>query len=77
MSCCYAVHRCRPYRVLSEHGELRHRSCERGDHVLLVVHVRLPETGRAGVARELAVGLETNLAVQRGHHLALVGAVAW
>ena len=43
--------------------------------MLLVVDVRLPETRSAGVARELAVGLQTNLAAERRHDLALVRAI--
>ena len=57
-------------RVLPEHRQLRHRRRKRAHHVLLVVHVRLPQARRARVARELAVGLQPDLAAQGRHDLA-------
>ena len=58
--------------VVAEDGHLAERGLERGLELRLVVHERLPLAGRARVARELRVGLETELAVERRLDLALV-----
>lgn len=63
-------------RVLAEHGHLRERGLERALQLRLVVHERLPLAGRTLVAREQAVGLETELAAERRLDLTLVAAVA-
>ena len=61
---------------MAEDGHLAERSLERGSHELLVAREGLPEAVRGRVSREEVVGLEADLAVERGHHLALVRAVA-
>ena len=48
--------------VVSEHGELGDGGLEAVGHELLLVDEALPEAGRARVAREGEVGLETHLA---------------
>ena len=48
--------------VVSEHGELGDGRPEAVGHELLLVDEALPEAGRARVAREGEVGLETHLA---------------
>ena len=62
--------------VVAEHGHAAEGGLERGLELGLVVDERLPLARRARVARELRVGLEAQLAVQRGLDLALVPARA-
>lgn len=63
-------------RVLAEHGHLRERGLERALELRLVVDERLPLAGGALIARKEAVGLEAELAAERGLDLTLVAAVA-
>lgn len=65
--------------VLAGDGELLHGRLEVRRHQVLVVDVLLPEAGRARVAGEFAVGLETHLTLgrERGEGFAGVVGGAW
>ncbi len=58
--------------VVAEEGHLAERGLERGLELGLVVDERLPLARGARVARELGVGLQPDLAAERGLDLALV-----
>ena len=63
--------------VLAEERHLLENLLEAVLELGLVVHERLPLASSARVAGKLAVGLEAQLAVERGLDLALVAARAW
>ena len=63
--------------VLAEERHLLEDLLEAVLELGLVVHERLPLASSARVAGKLAVGLEAQLAVERGLDLALVAARAW